>query len=117
MGQALSIDRAQAEAFATTLEELATPCLILDAERMERNIARLLKRQSIASGEIASLFIATAISDGQASQLVKNFENNQVSLDGNIEFNSKVRPFPRVVGQPAGVQTKLINASFRASAA
>ena len=44
MGQALSIDRAQAEAFATTLEELATPCLILDAERMERNIARLRGR-------------------------------------------------------------------------
>jgi len=34
----------QAEASATTLRELATPCLILDADRMERNIARLRAR-------------------------------------------------------------------------
>jgi len=29
---------------ATTLEDLATPCLVLDADRMERNIARLRAR-------------------------------------------------------------------------
>ena len=36
--------QAQAEQIATTLAELATPCLVLDAERMERNIARLKAR-------------------------------------------------------------------------
>ena len=36
--------QAQAEEIATTLAELATPCLVLDAERMERNIARLKAR-------------------------------------------------------------------------
>jgi D-serine deaminase-like pyridoxal phosphate-dependent protein len=36
--------QAHAERIATTLGELATPCLILDAERMERNIARLRAR-------------------------------------------------------------------------
>jgi len=35
---------AQAEQLAATLAELATPCLILDAERMERNVARLKGR-------------------------------------------------------------------------
>jgi len=35
---------AQAAKTATTLGELATPCLILDADRMERNIARLRAR-------------------------------------------------------------------------
>ena len=36
--------QAQAEQTATTLGDLATPCLVLDAERMERNIARLKAR-------------------------------------------------------------------------
>lgn len=44
MSQALPVGTAQAEEIATTLEDLATPCLILDAERMERNIARLRAR-------------------------------------------------------------------------
>ena len=73
----------------------------------------LLKRQSISSGEIASLFLETALSEGQATQLAKNFENNQVALDGNIEFNCKVRAFPRVIHQLSGVQAKLINAHLR----
>ena len=29
---------------ATTLQDLETPCLVLDAERMERNVARLRTR-------------------------------------------------------------------------
>jgi len=44
LGQTLSLHRAQAEPTATTLEDLATPCLVLDADRMERNIARLRGR-------------------------------------------------------------------------
>ena len=44
MGQAISVEMAQAEEIATTVGELATPCLLLDAERMERNIARLRAR-------------------------------------------------------------------------
>jgi len=36
--------QAHAEQIATTLGDLATPCLVLDAERMERNIARLRAR-------------------------------------------------------------------------
>jgi D-serine deaminase-like pyridoxal phosphate-dependent protein len=37
-------ETAQAEEVVTTLGDLGTPCLILDAERMERNIARLRAR-------------------------------------------------------------------------
>ena len=44
MGQSIAMKQAQAEQIATTLAELATPCLVLDAERMERNIARLKAR-------------------------------------------------------------------------
>ena len=38
------MEKAQAEQIATTLGELATPCLVLDADRMGRNIARLKAR-------------------------------------------------------------------------
>ena len=44
MDSTLTTDHAQAERKAPTLEELATPCLILDADRMERNITRLRAR-------------------------------------------------------------------------
>ena len=37
-------EQAQAEQMAPTLEQLATPCLLLDAQRMERNVARLRGR-------------------------------------------------------------------------
>jgi D-serine deaminase-like pyridoxal phosphate-dependent protein len=44
LGQAIAKKQAHAEQIATTLGDLATPCLVLDAERMERNIARLKAR-------------------------------------------------------------------------
>lgn len=44
MGSTLDTEHTQAETIASTLEELATPCLVLDADRMERNIARLRAR-------------------------------------------------------------------------
>jgi D-serine deaminase-like pyridoxal phosphate-dependent protein len=40
----MTMTQAQAERTATTLTDLATPCLVLDAERMERNIGRLKSR-------------------------------------------------------------------------
>jgi D-serine deaminase-like pyridoxal phosphate-dependent protein len=41
VGEAISMGAARAAEIAMTLKDLATPCLVLDAERMERNIARL----------------------------------------------------------------------------
>jgi len=38
------MEHAPTERIATTLGDLATPCLVLDADRMERNIARLRAR-------------------------------------------------------------------------
>jgi D-serine deaminase-like pyridoxal phosphate-dependent protein len=40
----------------TTLHDLATPCLVLDVERMERNVARLrgrLDALGVRSGRIS----------------------------------------------------------------
>jgi D-serine deaminase-like pyridoxal phosphate-dependent protein len=44
LSSATLMEHAQAENIATTLGDLATPCLVLDADRMERNIARLRTR-------------------------------------------------------------------------
>lgn len=44
MDAAQTMGRTQAENTATTLADLPTPCLVLDADRMERNIARLRTR-------------------------------------------------------------------------
>lgn len=44
MGFPSSIEQPRSARSATTLGSLATPCLILDADRMERNIARLRAR-------------------------------------------------------------------------
>lgn len=44
MNPAIAEAPAQAAHQTTTLQDLATPCLVLDAERMDRNIARLRAR-------------------------------------------------------------------------
>jgi D-serine deaminase-like pyridoxal phosphate-dependent protein len=44
LDRSISAEKAQAEEIATTLDELVTPCLVLDADRMGRNIARLKAR-------------------------------------------------------------------------
>ncbi len=44
MSQSSLMERAQVAEDTATLEDLATPCLILDADRMDRNIARLRAR-------------------------------------------------------------------------
>ena len=41
---AQTLDPRQDEAATTHLADLETPCLILDADRMDRNIARLRER-------------------------------------------------------------------------
>jgi D-serine deaminase-like pyridoxal phosphate-dependent protein len=46
MDQELSIHAVQSKEIAPTLGDLVTPCLVLDAQRMERNVARLRARLS-----------------------------------------------------------------------
>jgi hypothetical protein len=78
-----------------------------------RLAASVLQKQRIQSGEISGLFVEAAIPDGHATQLLLNFDNNQVALAGNIEFTCKVRSFAKNIGQLSGVQAKVVNAQFR----
>jgi hypothetical protein len=75
--------------------------------------ASILQKESIPAGKSASLFVSAAIVDGHANQLLKNYENNQVTLDGNIEFNCRVRSFAKNIGQLSGIQAKVVNVQSR----
>lgn len=78
--------------------------------------ASILKRQTIAPGEITSLYIHEAIPDGYAIQITKNHKGNLVALDGNIEFNSKVRSFAKNICHLDGISLRILNDHVRACA-
>lgn len=78
--------------------------------------ASILNKQVIGPGEIASLYLHEAIPDGHANQMARAPENNPVALDGNIEFNCKVRSFAKRVGHLDGINPKVYNAHVRADA-
>lgn len=74
--------------------------------------ASILKKQVIAPGEIASLYIRGTIPDGAAKQFAKH-PSNPVALEGNIEFNCNVRPFAKTVGHLDGINPIINNAHLR----
>ncbi|WNB74695.1 hypothetical protein [Methylomonas koyamae] len=77
--------------------------------------ASILKKQVIAPGEIASLYISATIPEGPANQFAKHL-GNPVALDGHIEFNCNVRPFAKTVGRLDGIIPVIYNANVRKDA-
>jgi len=84
--------------------------------------ASILKKKAIAPGEIVELYIEEAIQDGHANHMATLIKANpyaldtQVAIDGNIEFNCKVRSFAKTVGHLDGINLKVINGHVRLSA-
>jgi hypothetical protein len=76
--------------------------------------AHILKKLKVRSGASQSLFISGAIPDGAADQIALVFKGNDISLDGNIEFNCAVRSFPKTVGSLSGIQARVVNEHLRA---
>lgn len=77
--------------------------------------ASILKKQVIAPGEIASLYISGTIPEGAANQFVRH-PGNPVALEGNIEFNCNVRSFAKTVGRLDGINPIVHNAHVRRDA-
>ncbi len=75
--------------------------------------ASILERRKIASGATESLFLSGSIPDGAANQIATAIWNNQGSLEGNIEFNARVRSFAKRIGVLSGIQVSIINAHTR----
>lgn len=78
--------------------------------------ASILKKQIIAPGEIATLYISATIPDGYACQMAALDKDNPATLDGNIEFNCKVQTFAKTVGRLDGINPKVCNARVRTDA-
>jgi hypothetical protein len=75
--------------------------------------ASILNKQVIGPGEIASLYLHEAIPDGHANQMARASANNPVALEGNIEFNCKVRSFAKRIGHLDGINAKVHSADVR----
>jgi hypothetical protein len=84
----------------------------LGASTMDTSI---LKKQVIAPGEIASLYISGTIPEGAAKQFARH-PDNPIALDGNIEFNCNVHSFAKTVGHLDGINPVIHNAHVRRDA-
>jgi hypothetical protein len=73
----------------------------------------LVRKQRIAPGASANLFLSGPITDGQANQIAKVHKQNESSLDGNIEFKCIVRSFARPISRLDGIQLAVINENQR----
>lgn len=76
----------------------------------------ILNKQIIAPGEIATLYAYELIPDGHADQMAMTIEENSCGLEGNIEFNSKVRSFAKNLGHLDGIHPRVLNAKARVDA-
>jgi hypothetical protein len=79
--------------------------------------ASVLRREKILPGDAAILRLAGPIPDCQANLMAKNIKANHDRLDGMmngyIEFNSKLLPFTKDVGNLSGIRPRLMNEKSR----
>lgn len=73
----------------------------------------ILKKERIASGASANLYVSGAIPDGHADHIWKFHKGISASLGGNIEFNCAARQFAKRVGHLDGIQLSVINGQHR----
>lgn len=78
--------------------------------------ASILKKQIIAPGEIATLYISETIPDGYAKKMADLHRDKSAALEGNIEFNCKVNSFAKTVGRLDGINTEVHNVHGRTDA-
>ena len=78
--------------------------------------ASILNKKIIVPGEIVDLHLNEAIPEGVSNQMAKQIEGNRFALDGNIEFNCKIRSFAKNIGHLDGINANVINARQRANA-
>jgi hypothetical protein len=73
----------------------------------------VLKKERIRCGASTSLYLSGDIRNEQANQIARSQRGYQVSLSGNIEFNSSVCSFAKTVHSMGGVQLTIINSEAR----
>lgn len=118
-----TVDLGQAASFSLWLQAINLSPFPVELDRASFRFwcggsilnASILRRQIIVPGEIASLYMQETIPDGHADKMAELYKVNQVALDGNIEFNCKVRHFAKAVGHLNGIHLKVFNDQMRAN--
>ena len=75
-----------------------------------------LERRPIASGELVQLHLHETLSDGHANVIANSPQPSNAWLDGNLEFNCRVRSFGKRLTSMTGVQVTVVNAHTRRAA-
>ena len=75
----------------------------------------ILNRQKIKAVELTSLFLEESLPDGHADVVARDAPDARAWLDGRIDFNCAVRPFPKQLRSLQEVQLKIVNAQMRRS--
>lgn len=76
----------------------------------------ILNKQTIKPGEVVALHTDELIPDSHADQISRNITEYSCALEGNIEFNSKVRSFAKNLGHLDGINPRVLNARVRLDA-
>lgn len=116
----VTVDLGQTASFSLYLQTINLSPFIVELDRASFRFGlgnatintSILKKRSIAPGEIAVLYLSETIPDGIADQMAKHIDN-PISLDGNIEFNCDVRSFAKTVGLLDGINPKFYNSNIR----
>jgi hypothetical protein len=72
-----------------------------------------IDRKTIAPGEITSISLRAGIPDGHAKQIAERRRMSDAWLEGNINFNRRVRQFPKYLANLSNVQVTVINENLR----
>lgn len=72
------------------------------------------RRQKIAPGEIASLWLSGSMTDGEADEIAAGISaNNPIGLDGHMDFNCALQPFAKTVQGLYEIRPRVINLQVR----
>ena len=69
----------------------------------------LLQRMKLAPAEVACIYLAESLSDGQAKAVRANWESSTTSLAGTIELGSSVNRFTKHVQTLSGIHVQPAN--------
>lgn len=73
----------------------------------------VLKKQMFGIGELSSIYLHDSIPDGAADRMACSAPDNPISLEGDLEFNSPIRCFPKTIGALDGVNARFRNRDIR----
>ena len=72
-----------------------------------------LSRTKVAPAESVSLHLHEALTDGQANQILRNWQGNQPWIEGTLEVNCDVHSFTKNISSLTGLHVSVVNFDSR----